>query len=1114
MKNMRKALSILLSAAMVAGSASMPVLAYSNPQTDTSVSADEIAHAQTSMNIAKEGIVLLENNNGALPYAKGGPAALFGIGSIQTTKGGTGSGAVNNRIVYEDGKVVEGEAIATSVLDGFKNAGYDVLTEDYLKKLDEANPNDTTGLGMGKSDLADDTALDEMFSDEELKAMAEKTDTAFYTIRRNAGEGADRVKEKDYYLSDNEKNNIKKLSDTFDKVVVLLNVVSIDTSWFKDSGADAMVVISNPGELGGDAVVSVLDGETNPSGKLVDTWASSLEDWPSTAMFSDVNPDDPYGAEVEFYSEDVFVGYRYFDTFAADKINYNFGYGLSYTTFDIKTDEVKADADKITVKATVTNTGDRAGKEVVQVYFSAPDGTIPKPYQELAGYGKTDEIKPGESQTITISFDTSEMSSYSEEKAAYILEKGDYVIRVGNSSGNTTPAAVVTLDEDAVTEQLANKMAIDRSGKYAGGSSGKFDDQTQEKNVEEYNKLKSEFDEANKNGTSLDGGDTSGAIKLSLAASDIQAVNPYKDAGVDPDSSDVQAYISSTTEMDTVGEKGYDYALGKEYNIKPVYYDKDGNETNEKPDELADYSNATLLDVQKGDITLQQFISGLTISQMADIVEGGSKSPDAAGQSSGGASPNTADAGQDVVDYTNKEYVDGQAGQTVGLYIGSKKIPTMTNADGPAGLRISQSYKNLEGEDRYQYTTAYPIGTMIAQTWNTDLAYLMGENVGQEMEHYGVTQWLAPGMNIHRNPLCGRNFEYYSEDPLIAGLTGGYEALGVQSNSGVGVTFKHFAGNDQENSRNSQNDVVSERAFREIYLKQFEIAVKLSRPMGMMSTYGMVNGTPTANDHDLLESILRTEWGFDGLVMTDWGGSGGMTDAAAMHAGNDLIMPGHNTSTYITAYILDAAPNIPVDEQGLSTEGGYPHTTGRSRTFGTRVWNSVNTDWGDYTLDAEGAPYEVKTTKEAFENTMIKQVEEKEDKSTELVDKSVKDVVDGLKEAGTASYEEGDDGIVTITYKLKQASSSDKSHYSSEYTEHPITKSTNLLGQEDLNMLSLADLQKSTEHILKVLMRTMQWQEVLDQYGSESGEDMTQYKVGSYTDAVGGTTVPVTVEKG
>ena len=1094
-RKVKQVVSVALSAAMVLSNGSVSVMAKSNPQTTTDVSQDEIDHAQTSMDIAKEGVVLLENNNNALPVASTGNIALFGIGSIQTTKGGTGSGAVNNRIVYKDGTVVEGEAIATSILDGFKNAGYNVLTQDYLKGLDEADPHDTSGLGMGASNLADDTALNDVYTDDELAELAKQTDTAFYTIRRNAGEGADRVIENDYELSENELSNIKKLSATFDKVVVLLNVINIDASWFEESGADALVLVSNPGELGGDAIVSVLNGETNPSGKLVDTWAKSIHDWPSTEYFSNINPDDPWGDKIEYYAENIYVGYRYFDKFNADAVQYECGYGLSYTTFDIKVEEVTADAENVNVKVTVTNTGDKAGKEVVQVYFSAPDGTLDKPYQELAAYGKTDELAAGESQTMTISFKTSEMSSYSEEKAAYIMEAGDYVVRVGNSSRNTTPAAVISLDQEAVTEQLQNKMTLDRGGVYPGGSSGEYDSITEEENIANYNKLLEAFKEQGASGKSLESGATDQATKISLAAADIVTENPYEEAGNDG-SGDVTVYVSATTDEDLAGDTAYDFATNKEYKVKHVYFDKDGNETTEKPEEMADYSSNTLKDVADGKITMEQFVSGLTLMQMADLVEGGSKSPNADGQSSGGTSPSTKEAGQDIVDYTNEVGVNGQAGQTVGLYANTKSIPSMTNADGPAGLRISQSYEGLDGNQYYQYCTAYPVGTMIAQTWNTDLAYTMGLNVGQEMEQYGISQWLAPGMNIHRNPLCGRNFEYYSEDPLVAGLIGGNEALGVQSNKGVGVTFKHFAGNDQENSRNSQNDVVSERAFREIYLKQFEIAVKMSNPMGMMSTYGIVNGVPSANDHDLQEDILRTEWGFNGLVMTDWGGSGGMSDSLAMHAGNDLIMPGNDVTKGLIAYISDVEPSIVKDENGIATEGGYPTTVATTMTFGTWVWNSVSTDWGDYKLDASGSPYEVIADEESFNTTEIATLVD-----NEFVYVTAKELLDSLTEEGTASYVVNDDGTVTITYLLSQVSMDDGTKYAAAYKDHTVSVGTNMLGTEDYNTLSLADLQKASAHILEVLMKTAQFGE------------LTGAEIGSYTEAIGDTETFVSVQK-
>ena len=1090
----RKLMAFLLALVMVSSVLVTPGFAYSNPQKTSEVTDAEIEAAQVSLQIAKEGVVLLENNNGALPIAKEGDVALFGLAAISTVKGGGGSGSVNNRIVYADGTVVEGSAVATTILDGFVNAGYNVLTKDHLDALSEVS--------RSVRDMSQDPIIAEYLTDEELAAMAAKTDTAFYSIRRNSGEGSDRGVQGDYYLSENELANIKKLAEAFDKLVVLLNVINCDASWFAESGADALVLVSNPGELAGDAIVSVLNGETNPCGKLVDTWATSYEAWPSSKYFSNINPDDPWADKVEFYYDDIFVGYRYFDTFAADKILYDFGYGLSYTTFDIAVDDVKADAERVAVTATVTNTGDAAGKEVVEIYFSAPEGRILKPYQELIAYGKTDEIAPGESQTLTITFQTAEMSSYDEDAAAYMLEAGDYIIRVGNSSRNTVPAAVINLDADAVTEQLANKMALDRFGVYPAGTSGQYADTvTQEGNVKQWHEFHDAFLAENKDGKSLEGGKDA-PIAIRLAAADIVTKNPYAEKGVNPTAADVPAYVSATTDSDAIGEVGFDFAVGQEYKINRMEFrDENGELINyrvksgSEEDGTAEYY--TLIDVQKGDITLEQFISGLDLIEMANIVEGGEG---AQFQLQYG----TVEIPEmkDVIDYIRSEVIDGQAGQSVALYRYSRAIPTMTNADGPAGVRITQHYTNQNGEDCYQYCTAYPVGTMIAQTWNTDLAYLMGVYVGKEMSRYGVTEWLAPGMNIHRNPLCGRNFEYYSEDPLVAGMTGGYTTLGVQTSAGVGVTLKHFAGNNQENSRDNSNDVVTERALREIYLKQFETAVKISNPMGIMTSYNLINGASAANDTEMLEDILRTEWGFGGLVMTDWHGSGGMTDAMAMHAGNDLPMPGNYGPTAIVPYISDYAPDIAFDENGIAIDGGYPTTTPLQRVFGggAFTWRNLLINWGDYRPDPNGAEYKVTTTEEAFA-TSVRTVMGR----NAFEDKTVEELVTALQEEGSASFVRNGDGTVTITYKLVQVSNNDNTNYAPYYQDHAITVGTNMLGQPDYNTLSLADLQKAVKRVLTVSMRSLQWQEVLDEYAAATGEDMSAYNVGSFTEAVGPT---------
>lgn len=1068
----KRVLTAVLASSMVLTSGASVFAAGPGAVTTDEVSQHEIDSATISLQMATEGMVLLENNNNALPIAQSGDVALYGAGAVQTVKGGTGSGAVNNRIVYPDGSHVDGVAIASSVLDGFKNAGYNVLTEDYLQEYNEANP---TGVSdMGRSSLAEDW----MLTYDDIAETAQQTDTAIYVVRRNAGEGADRTPTKgDYYLSDIELANIQLLSSVFDKCVVVLNVISIDSSWFEESGADAMLLMSNPGMLSGDALVQVINGTVTPSGKLVDTWASDITDYPSTEYFGAINEDDPWSSYIEYYLEDIYVGYRYFDTFAPEKVNYEFGYGLSYTTFDIVTDSVTVDGDKVTVTATVTNTGDTySGKEVVEVYFSAPDGELDKPYQELAAFGKIDDLAPGQSQTLTLSFNTTDMSSYSEERAAYIMEAGDYIIRVGNSSRNTNPEAVITLDETVVTEQLTNQMAVDGNGTNVGGSdnsngSGRgtppynemieIDEAT---NVENFERLRAEFQEAGASGSSYDDGKTTeNAVALTLSGADVENTEPvYEELEEGETYEDVNVYISATTE--DVDVNGYNYVNGVDYNVNPVYFDAEGNEVSEEPEELA------------------------------NMVEGGNKSPNADGQSAGGTSPSTRYISESTTQAIDDLWVRGEAGETCGLYTEDRLIPNTTNADGPAGLRVTQSYEE-DGTTYYQFCTAYPVGTMIAQSWDTDVAYQMGTAVGADMLAAGVTLWLAPGMNIHRNPLCGRNFEYYSEDPLIAGMMAGSEGAGVQSNPGIGVTYKHFAANNQETSRNASNSVVSECALREIYLKGFEIAVKMSKPMAIMSSYNMINNVTAANNYELLENILRKEWGFDGLVMTDWGGSGGYSDARAMHAGNDLICAGKTVSN-ITGYITDAAPAIEYDENGVSTDGGYPYVSRTTRASGTTVTYTTVAHWGDYQPSADGRDFQVVTTTEAFDTetrpvrlyvdedgNYYLQAPEDITTTQELQDWTIRELLDGkelngthingMVDDGTASYTE-EDGQVTITYKLIKLSSLDNV---STGNQEPTT--TDIFGDPDENTLTLGDLQKSVINILNMVMCSNQFADLV-----------------------------------
>lgn len=778
--------------------------------------------------LAGECMVVLEND-GALPLGKEERTiVLYGSGARNTVKGGTGSGDVNSREVI-------------NIYEGLKAEGFNILSDDWLDRYDKTLE-DATNAYM--ADINEKAAKQHvppimiMFStpfvapDEELITQVKDADIAIYVISRNSGEGADRYDvKKDYELDDNEVKNIQFLAANYKKTIVLLNTGGvIDTKVLRNTdGINAVMIAGQMGNIGGNIVSDVLTGKSIPSGKLTDTWAENYSDYPSSATFSHNNGN----IDDEYYTEGIYVGYRYFDTFGI-KPAYSFGYGKGYTDFAYEVDDVIADEKKVYVSVTVTNTGSKyAGREVIQVYVTSPEGGIDKPFKELRGFAKTSLLGPSQKETVTITFDTASMASYDINRASYVLEKGNYIIRVGNSCDNTRPAAVLTLDRDVVTVKCRNLFGLDEA-------------------VEEIQAPKREKE------------DISGLKEIAL---------------------DSSKFTTSVIE----------------YQIdRPVLEDKRSGE------------KLTMDDVKAGNATLKELVAQLTLEEMANLCVGlfDHSASNVVGSASGS--------------------VVGAAGETIG--IPDRKIIPTINADGPAGLRLQPHFKTTAdgqvlpgGEvfglsrnpfpddtpadaiDYYQYCTAIPIASTLAQSWDMELIEKMGHIVGTEMQQFHVHLWLAPGMNIHRNPLCGRNFEYYSEDPLIAGSCAAADTKGVQSFAGQGTTIKHFAANSQEDNRMYNNAHISERTLREIYLKGFEIAVKDSQPLSVMTSYNLINGIHSANSKDLLQGALRDEWGFKGFVMTDWFSSQdarsiGLAPANVKYdcasspdcikAGNDVQMPG------------------------------------------------------------------------------------------------------------------------------------------------------------------------------------------------------------------------------
>ena len=807
--------------------------------TQQQVSARETRNMEKVRRIAADGMVLLENN-GVLPLQNRGQLlAVFGNGVRRMVKGGTGSGDVNSRTVV-------------NVEQGLEEAGFGIGTKRWLDRYD----NDCAEYGrqymqsfqkvLQEQGFAGvNWALENPYRDPDVPEITEDDvkdadrDCAIYVLARTSGEGSDRkLAPGDYELTEREKEKLLALTMLFAHTVVVLNVGGvIDTTFLRQTkGIDAVLLMSQPGCAGGQALSDVLTGKASPNGRLSATWAKSYSDYPFAERFSYLSGD----LDDSWYRSGIYVGYRYFDSFGVTPA-YPFGYGRSYTDFSMQVRRTEIQGERVCVSVLVQNTGAACGRQTVQVYVSQPQGKLDKPYQVLAGFAKTGTLAPGQEETVTISFELRALASYDEAAAAYVLEPGLYYVRVGAHSRNTHVAAALKLDEPVVTERLQNKLRPD--------------------------------------------------CAVDVLRADPERFCSYPSEAHEKASALVLEIIPATIATKTA-----------------VYAPAPAMLTTDKTEPV------TMDDVASGRASLDELVAQLTVPELASLVVGASRGGLLDGSVVGAAS--TA--------------CPGAAGDTTSGLIDSRGVQNLVLADGPAGLRLSKvfvadaqgnvipglgesSLGNLgellgmptparpaDAVDHYQYCTAIPIATLLAQTWDPALIEAAGDLVGEEMEEFGVTLWLAPGMNIQKNPLCGRNFEYYSEDPLLSGRCAAADTRGVQKHPGCGTTIKHFALNNQEDNRNHNNAHCTERALRELYLKGFEIAVKDAQPLALMTSYNLVNGVHAANHKELLTDVLRDEWGFAGLVMTDWGTTeaadgfkyGASSPALCVKAGNDLTMPG------------------------------------------------------------------------------------------------------------------------------------------------------------------------------------------------------------------------------
>lgn len=706
---------------------------------------------------------VLLRKSGAFPLERPCRLALYGNGARHTVKGGTGSGEVNSRFFV-------------TVEDGLKKAGFEIVSSSWLDAYDAVNV-------MAKKDFTD-RALRCILHDpagavakmmgaiipepEYCIPLFGEGDAAVYVLSRISGEGSDRLPEKgDVLLTDSERRDILRLAEKYGKFMLVINAGGpVDLSGL-DSVKD-ILVLSQLGVETGSALADILLGHAYPSGKLATTWTPYI-DYQTVGSFGD--------AEETEYCEGVYVGYRYFDCAEITPM-FPFGFGLGYTEFELSDAAASNDGERITVTARVTNIGGFAGKEVVQLYVSAPQGRIDKPYQALAAFAKTRELLPGESETVTLSFSLSDLASYDTQNACYLLEKGLYVLRLGASSRDTRVVSCAGLDRDAVTRRVKNVF----------GHPG-FDDWTP-----------------------VARGDEAYAPDILISADDIPCA---------------------------------DISYEHRAEISP--------------------EAAGLCDNELARMSVGHFAPGDLVQSI--IGEAGTLVAGAAGESANGLVMADGPAGLRL----SRQYVKTKNGAKA---VGLTTPESLTILIPPFVLSIIKKLSG--GTAKYrdtlceQYATAIPIGTALAQSWNTSLCEVCGDIVGSEMDIFGVDLWLAPALNIHRSILCGRNFEYYSEDPLLSGKMAAAITRGVQWHPGRGVTVKHFAANNQEYRRYSNDSRVSERAMREIYLRGFELAVKEGVPLALMSSYNLINGVRTNEHAGLLTDILRCEWGFDGVVMTDW----------------------------------------------------------------------------------------------------------------------------------------------------------------------------------------------------------------------------------------------------
>ena len=722
------------------------------------------AHWALAEDAAAEGTVLLKNN-GTLPLKPGAKICLFGLGAGDFQFGGGGSGRVftEKLITLADGLEMaqkEGKIqFFAPLVDFYKNFVENIYKEARVKYPDNMEYN----LWRRTFQMPTPVVPEALY--EEAKTFG---DTAIFCLCRYTSEGdtnGDRKGGKgDFYLWDEEQELLDRLYRDFEKVIVVLNTPGpVSTAEYDRAGAVLYPLYG--GGIAGKVLTQILLGERYPSGHLQHTLANRLEDYPSTAGFHE----SQYYVN---YTEDIFVGYRYFETMAPEKVAYPFGFGLGYTTFRAETRRAALEKNTVKLEVSVENTGAFAGKEVVQAYLTAPQGLLGKAAKVLCAFEKTKELQPGEQSLVKLHFDIREFGSFDDlgkiQAGAFVLERGEYMVSVGTNVRQTEQALTFTLDQSIICRRCHSYMAP----------------------------------------------------------------------------RELPERLRADGTMEPLPQ-----AIPQ--NHKPVGYKLKAAPA-EKEFPLVDA-------MDQG--RMEEFLATLTDEDMGEMLYG-HPMMNASNTNGIGLPPR----------YERHDV---------------KLVPLVPTADGPMGLRIRQG--------RGVVPTYFPCENTISQTWNLSLAKRVGTAIAREAKENNIGIWLAPAMNIHRNPMCGRNFEYYSEDPLTTGLFATACVNGVQSQR-VAATVKHYCCNNRENDRRLADSRVSQRALREIYLRGFEIVVKKAKPWALMTSYNPINGVQASKNWEAINGILRSEWKYEGVVMTDWRALSNLEEE--VHAGGDVKMPEVTTTFY------------------------------------------------------------------------------------------------------------------------------------------------------------------------------------------------------------------------